>query len=245
MNEEALKQMGLTNNEIKIYLCLLKKGEGSGSQLRQQTGISNSQVYASLDSLARKGVITYKKTAKGKLYGANNPEVFLDIMDEKKRYMEKQIPVLKKLQQLNDADTQTSIYEGYNGFKTALYEQSKKCPVNGTMYILAFSNQAYKNEKLAALLRDANKRSKEKKQKFKMILDNRENRFYEQRKKEGLSSLRFMQKGFSSPASINTFGDYVYIGFWSENPFMFVIKNKDVAKSFKNYFEFLWMIAEE
>ncbi len=121
----------------------------------------------------------------------------------------------------------------------------EECPNNGALYIIGFSNQAYKNEKLAALLRDVNKISIKKRHKFKMILDNRENKFFEQRKQEKISEMRFMENGFKSPAAIDIFQDIVYILMWDEIPYAFKIRNKNIAECFKIYFDFLWKMAKK
>ena len=77
-----------------------------------------------------------------------------------------------------------------------------------------------------------------------MILDNKENTFFNQRKEEKISEIRFMENGFRSPSAIDIFQDKVYILLWDENPYVFTIKNKNIADGFKTYFDFLWKIAK-
>ena len=241
MNELSL--LGLTDNENTIYLTILRLGNCSGTDLRRKTGITNSQVYAALDTLLQKGMITYEKRYTGKVYSALDPKVLGELMEERKKKIMETIPQLKALQSLEAKETETAVFEGFNGFKSALYKLAQDCPPEETINIIGFSNQAYKNEKLAALLRDVNKISKQKKHKFKMILDNDDNKFYEQRKNEKISNIRFMNKGFTSPASIDIFQDYVYILMWDETPYAFIIKNQNIAAGFKVYFDFLWNMA--
>jgi sugar-specific transcriptional regulator TrmB len=242
--EEKLKLLGLTDNEIKVYIAILKECKCTGTKLRQKTGIANSRVYAALDTLLQKGIITYEKRQKGKIYSALEPEVIKEFMQERMKKIEEVIPYLKTLQQKEKETTETAVFEGFQGFKSALYKMVNECPKGGTIDILGFSNQAYKNEKLAALLRDVNKVSKVKKHKFRMILDNKKNEFFEQRKKEDLGQIRFMEKGFRSPAAIDIFQDYVFILLWEETPYAFVIRNKNIAEGFKIYFNFLWNMAK-
>ena len=114
------------------------------------------------------------------------------------------------------------------------------CSENETISIIGFSNQAYKNEKLKYILKNVNKISIKKKHKFKMILDSDNNMFAKDRTQEKITELRFMPKGFVSPAAIDIFEDKVYIFMWSENPYVFMIQNEEIAKGFKIYFNFLW-----
>ena len=64
------------------------------------------------------------------------------------------------------------------------------------------------------------------------------------REKEKFTEVKCMPKGYISPAAIDIFQDYVYIFLWEEKPFVFMIKNKLIADSFKQYFNFLWKIAK-
>jgi hypothetical protein len=54
-----------------------------------------------------------------------------------------------------------------------------------------------------------------------------------------------MNNNFKSPAAIDIFLDKVYIFLWDENPYAFMIQNKNIANGFKNYFQFLWSMAQK
>jgi hypothetical protein len=86
-----------------------------------------------------------------------------------------------------------------------------------------------------------NLKSLQKKQKLKIILDaSTKDTFGKDREKEKNTEVKYMPKGYVSPAAIDIFQDYVYIFLWEEKPFVFMIKNKQIAESFKQYFHFLW-----
>ncbi len=243
--DEVLQLFGLSENESKVYKFLLQNPDSGGTKIKLKTGIANSQVYEILAKLVKRGIITYKKNTKGKIYKAHDPSILNDLMEEKRQKIAAKIPYLKSLYKKESKQTDTAVYEGFHGFKTAMYNLANECPEGETIYIIGFSNQVYKNEKLAAILRDVNKISKSKKHNLKMILDNKENKFIEQRKKEGITNLRFMGDNFKSPASIDIFQDTVYILMWDEIPYVFTIKNKNIAEGFKHYFEFLWNMAKK
>ncbi len=58
-----------------------------------------------------------------------------------------------------------------------------------------------------------------------------------------LADIKFLPKEYSSPSTLFIFGDYVATLLWSELPFAFVIKSKEIAKSYYNYFNLIWEIA--
>ncbi|MBS3159039.1 DUF2235 domain-containing protein [Candidatus Woesearchaeota archaeon] len=244
MTDNKLNLLGLTRNEIRVYKSILK-GAITGTQIKKYSAIANSQVYIALGTLITKGLVTYNKTSKGKRYYATDPLIIKKLAEEQSEKIQEVIPYLQQIQQHTIPLTDTAIYEGYAGFKTALYKLAEECPEKETINIIGFSNQAYKNKKLAALLRDVNKISAQKKHKFRMILDNKKNTFYSQRKEEKISNIRFMGRNFTSPAAIDIFQDSVYILLWDEHPYAIVIHNKNISIGFKMYFEFLWKMAKQ
>lgn len=244
--ENHLQELGLSLNESKIYLFLLKKGKSSSGPIIKETKISNSRVYESLNSLITKGLVKYIITKTGKIFEASEPNMFLEIEEERKKKIEKLIPNLNSLKQTTQFETDTAIYEGFEGFKTAFKKIINDCPENESIFILGFSEQQFSNDSLRLFLSNMNRKSQEKKQKLKIILDqSSKQNLGKDREKEIFSETRYMPKGYISPAAMDIFQDYVYIFLWDEQPFVFMIKNQKIADSFKQYFNVLWNIADK
>ncbi|MCA9495347.1 MAG: helix-turn-helix domain-containing protein [Nanoarchaeota archaeon] len=243
--ENVLKNLGLTSNEIKIYLFLLKSGKTSTGLIIKETNIANSRVYQSLNSLIIKGLVNYTIEKTGKKFQAADPQVFIQIEEERKKKLESIIPDLEKIKQTKEENTSSAIYEGFEGFKTAFKKIIDDCPENETIYIWGFSDQELSNESLRIFLVNMNTKSAQKKQNLKILMDiEAKSSLGKDRLRETYSEVRYMPKGYISPASIDVFGEYVYIFLWGEKPFVFMIKNKLIAQSFKQYHSFLWNIAK-
>ncbi len=244
--EKALKELNLSGNEIKIYLFLLKIGETTTGPIIKNTQIANSRVYESLNSLIEKGFVTYNVQSNGKHFSAVEPGVLIEKQEERKRKIEQIIPQLNELKNSSVEETKTAVYEGFEGFKTAFKKIIEDCPINGEIFILGFSEQQFKSESLRLFIANMNLKSAQKKQKLKIILDSSaKETLGKDREKEKFSEVRYMPKGYISPAAVDIAGDYVYIFLWEDKPFVFMIKNKNLAESFKHYFEFLWKIAKK
>jgi len=244
--KETLKSLGLTSNEVKIYLHLLKTGKTTTGPIIKETKIANSRVYESLNSLTQKGLVNYTIEKQGKKFEAADPQKFIEIEEDRKAKLKSIIPDLEKLKQTKEFDTNTAIYEGFEGFKTAFKKIINDCPENETIYILGFSNQQFSNESLRLFLTNMNTKSQEKKQKLKILMDGESKETLgKDREREKYSEVRYMPKGYISPAGIDVFGEYVYIFLWEKKPFVFMIKNKMIAESFKQYHKFLWQIAKK
>lgn len=244
--EKILRELNLTTNEIKIYLFLLQIGDTTTGLIISETGIANSRVYESLNSLVEKGLVTYNVQKDGKHFQAVSPKKLLNIEEERKNKIKDIIPNLEELQNKKTSETRTAVYEGFQGFKTAFEKIIDDCPRNETIYILGFSEQPTKIDSLRLFLTNMNLKSTAKKQKLKLILgESVRETLGKDREKEKYSEVKYMPQSYISPAAIDVFEDYVYIFLWEEKPFVFMIKNKRIAEGFKTYFSFLWKIAKK
>ena len=240
-----LRDLGLTENESVIYLFLLKIGDTTTGAVIKETGIANSRVYESLNSLIEKGLVTYNLQKEGKHFQAVAPQKLLDLENERKKKVQDLIPKLNELKTEFVSETKTAVFEGFQGFKTAFQKIIEDCPVGETIHILGFSEQQEKTESLRLFLANMNLKSAKKKQKLKVILDRSvKETLGKDREKEKFTEVRYMPKGFTSPSAVDIFLDYVYIFLWEDKPFVFMIKNKKIAESYKTYFEALWKQAK-
>ncbi|MGV8162319.1 MAG: TrmB family transcriptional regulator [Candidatus Nanoarchaeia archaeon] len=245
MDREILKKTGLTENETTIYLFLLKNGETTTGPIIKETKIANSRVYESLNALIKKGLVTYNLQKNGKHFKAESPKKLIELEQEKIKQLEQKLPELINLQTLQQIQTTSAVYEGFEGFKTAFKKIIDDCKEKETIYILGFSEQTYATKSLRTFLTNMNLKSAQKKQKLKIILDETTKKTLgKDRNKEPNTTIKYMPKGYVSPAAIDVFQDYVYIFLWEEKPHVFMIKNQTIANSFKQYFKFLWTIAK-
>ena len=61
MDIELLKEVGLTEGEIKVYLALFKIGASSTGPIVKEAKIHSSKVYPILDRLIEKGLVSFIK----------------------------------------------------------------------------------------------------------------------------------------------------------------------------------------
>lgn len=74
----SLRQLGLSLNESKAYLCLLRKSGITGYELSKTAGIPPSKIYESLNKLLAKGFICLIRSDNGQRYVAVEPMEILD-----------------------------------------------------------------------------------------------------------------------------------------------------------------------
>ena len=62
--------------------------------------------------------------------------------------------------------------------------------------------------------------------------------------KVAFANFKYIPDEFSAPTTTFIYEDKTAIIIWGETPVATLIKSKEVAKSYKNYFEMLWKIAK-
>ena len=95
---EKLCLFGMTRQEANIYLCLYQCGELTGYEVAKQTGISRSNVYSALSSLADRGAAYLAEGSTSK-YIAVPIEEFCNNkirqLNTEKEFLLKNIPTIK------------------------------------------------------------------------------------------------------------------------------------------------------
>jgi HTH-type transcriptional regulator, sugar sensing transcriptional regulator len=90
---ESLCQIGLSLNESKAYLCLLRKGGVTGYELSKNAGIPPSKIYESLNKLQTKGLISLIRSNHGQRYVAVEP---MEILNRYQREYHSNLEGLKR-----------------------------------------------------------------------------------------------------------------------------------------------------
>ncbi|MFO7897083.1 MAG: helix-turn-helix domain-containing protein [Candidatus Cloacimonadales bacterium] len=81
-----LINIGLKENEAKVYCCLLRKELFTATEIARCSGVNRSRIYSVLDGLIKQG-LCIEKLGKVRKFQAVNPEIAFDekIESEKKR----------------------------------------------------------------------------------------------------------------------------------------------------------------
>jgi len=246
--EVILEEIGLSRNEIKIYLALLKLGSTTTGAIIKETGAHNSKVYDSLERLANKGLVTHVIVANTKHFKAVNPERLLDFLEDKKKDIEnkekeikKVLPELKLMQNLAVDEQEAEIFKGWKGMETVFNEGIKDMGKGDIWYVLgAYAGED--KERTDAFIQKVIMKCEEKKMKWKIIYNESARNTFKYEQESHITENRFLSQ--ETPATINIYKDVTFIALWIKNPIAFRVKNQKVADSFKAYFNFMWKLAK-
>lgn len=252
MNNQILEDIGLTKTEIKIYIALLKLGQSTTTNIIRESQVPASKVYEFLDKLIQKGLVSYVVKSNKKYFTASEPNSLKSYLNEKKKTINEQernidliIPELKLLSNTEKESIKSEVYEGVNGIKTVYEKILGNLNKGETQYIIGAPKVG--NELVEGYLLDWHKRRIKKGIKCNYIYDSNAKEYGKLRERMPNSEVKYLPKGIISPMWIEIFGDYVLIGHIKHKEFsavLFLIKDREIAKGYLDYFELFWKIAK-
>jgi sugar-specific transcriptional regulator TrmB len=239
MNTKILREIGLTDAEIKVYLALLSLGATSAGKIVEAAGIYRKNLYDALNRLIEKGLVTFVIENKVKVFQPKDPGNLIRYLEEKKAKVdEKQkelkdiLPELKAKFGSLTPEIESEIYRGTEGIKTIL----KECLKHKEVLFIGATGDV--ENRLPYFWPHYNKKREKMKCRWKLLLVNEaknkpitKSKYYE---------YKVLPKVLSGLSVIYLYGDYVANVIWLEKPIAFVIKHRTLANNYRKYFNYLW-----
>lgn len=240
MNEEILRNIGLTAAEAKIYLTLIELGSTTATKIITQSKLHKSTTYETLERLIGRGLASSVVKGKKRYFQATDPEKLLDIIKERESEIQRILPELKLKNRFAKEKQEITVYEGNEGLKTLLENFIK---VKKDVYIIGGTEKM--NQILKFFLPNIDRQLIKLKIKLHFMYNEDHRQRGEELKKQNFINLRFIPKEFISPISIAVYGNKSAIIRFTEKPIVVLIENNDTANSFMNYFKLLWTLGKE
>lgn len=238
--EEVLKEFGLTDREVEVYLALLKLGNALVQDIAKKAGTYRTYTYEILKSLMEKGLVSYVIKSGKQYFEAARPEKMLNILKEKESKISQILPELKTIYKSVIEKPKIEFYEGKEGLKTILDDLIKT-----KQELLVYSSTKKQLSLLDFYFPQYIKRRVEAKIKIKVLTErSRETLEMHKKDKKELREMRFLPEGFEFPTATNIYGNKVAILSLEKEPVGVIIENDDIAKTQRMVFELLWKIAK-
>ncbi|MFH0869247.1 MAG: helix-turn-helix domain-containing protein [archaeon] len=239
MYDELFEELGMTRNEAKVYMALLKSKSAQAGRITKISGVHRRNVYDALERLIQKGLVSTINKGKQKVFVAEPPERILRIIDDKKALAEEQIPKLRALQQSEEYKQSARVYYGKSGLQTVFDDQVQ----SGSEVLVYGASLKYFD-----LLKWYSFQHEKKRIKYgiksKLIFNETEKP--EVRKKSlARSQVKYISKDYSGPAATNIYGNKVAIILWIEPPVAIIIENRELAETYRRYFNLLWKLSKK
>ncbi|MCK4797724.1 MAG: hypothetical protein KAT05_10095 [Spirochaetes bacterium] len=241
MYEHLLQKIGLTENESKVYIAIIKAGNSTSSTIISLANISGGKIYETLDKLYKKGFISISNINRVKHFQATNPESIINYIEEQKndlnekeKEFKKIIPEIKLLKKENTFSSEIII--GTKGIKPLIQElfRNSKEPILA-MGIRGDKKETYNNFWWHLTNEEIEKKNKKAKYLF---IENKSNYF---KKHEKLKNIHVRVLKSISPAAIDIIDDHIIFLTYEDDELHCVhIQSKPIANSFKSFFNNLW-----
>ena len=249
MYQEKLQEIGLTKGESKVYESLLVLGPTTVGPIVKKAGVAYSNIYEILNRLLDKGLVSFIVKEKTKYFQAEDIERLKDyILKEEEEIKNKKLtfnelkPKLSKLKSLNKKEEEAEVFVGEKGLMTAYEKLLKNSKKKDQGYFFYVYNEEY-YEKSAKFYIKSWHLMRKHGNKWKGI--SHENLKKTKMAKQYPSFIQQRYVSFPVPGTIDIMNDKVLITTWKEKPVGILIHSKEIAESYKEYFEEAWKVAKK
>lgn len=241
MPQNIFQSLGLSPNEVKIYLALVEHGESSVSDISVAAKVHRRNAYDAINRLIEKGLCFEIVSPTENRYNAVNPDKLNELFGERERELRSLLPVLKKKFKHRYAPEEAYIYRGLEGQKNIWQEVLK----TGKDSYFIGAKGGWFDPRLEKSRQLFFKEAKKRKIKFIQLFD------FEVRGKvpkfaPAELKYKFLPKEYSTNSAIHIFGDHVvtYTGLGinklKEDLVFFVIISRELAESYRTWFWYMW-----
>jgi len=244
MNKEIIKTLqdiGLSKEEVNIYLAGLELGESSVQDIAKKAGIKRPTAYIIIDSLIKKSLFYQTFKGKKRLFGAQNPKDLEVELKRKAFELTKIMPELNSIYNTLEFKPKVRFYEGVAGTMAVYNDMLDLTPENGEM--LSFAGMKNLFDTLPKeFATDYFTRRIKKNIKPKIIaIDTEESREWVKNAEEEMREIILIPENQSNfSGDIEIYGDRVALISYKENFMTIVIESKEIANMQRLMFNLIW-----
>jgi HTH-type transcriptional regulator, sugar sensing transcriptional regulator len=243
MYEEFLEGTGLTKNEARVYLTLLKIGKAKSYAIVKDSGISSGKIYETLSKLSNKGLIKSVIENGVKHFIANKPESLFDYLKQKElelhdkeQHLEKILPQLQNLRRIDENPEEVSLVKGFRGILPIVYSALEKGTEVKVMGVRSSKDVQFNN-----FWKNWHRRRIELKKNAQMLFSDKDTEYWKFFKKQKYTEVR--ETLSFSPSAVMIIDNECFLFSYEEEFTCIHIISKSIAKSFTGFFDGLWKMA--
>ncbi len=229
-----LKRIGLEDEEINIYLLLLREGASKATTISKKLGVARTTIYRFLASLHDKGLVSEAIQKNIRYFAPTTPDRIPEILQERMEEVSRIIPDLRKLIEKKEEGAKVELFKGKEGMRAVMNDIIRE----GKDYILMGEAQKY-FEELEVFSLQWIKKVEEKKISGRLLCSN-EQRF----KIARTEKLRFIDKRLLPEITTWVYGNKTAQFIWSNPLYVVLIESRSIAAGGKKMFDYLWGLAK-
>lgn len=136
---EMLTELGLSENEARVYLASLSLGPSTILAMAKTAELKRTTVYSVIERLQRDGLISIEVQGFKKRFAAENPSKLEKLLELRHEKFKDVLPQLSAIYSLKSGQSFIKYYEGVAGVKSVYDDLLKELRVGDTYLVI--SNQ--------------------------------------------------------------------------------------------------------
>ncbi len=239
MYEEQLRELGLTDNEVRIYLLLLQQGLMNPNEISQKLGMHRGYVYDALERMQEKEVVNTIYQNNKKFHQATAPENIVELLALQLQNFQKIVPALQNMMNLEKEDTKVQLHKGKRAYRILLKDIIATVKKKQTVFLIGVDENTLLTEVEPIYLKQYFTIIKEKNIKEKVIIKKGSIKVHE----KNVEHKEIDAKYIGNTEQI-IYGNKVALFLIGNPHYLIIIENEQVAKTYEKQFELLWSIAK-
>ncbi len=241
---KELKEIGLSENEAKVYLASLELGPATAQQIAAKAVVSRPNTYIMIESLKGRGLMSSSPRGKKQLFSACSPKNLEDIIDAQAKSLEQKrirLPAIMKsvVEGIpSDHELKITMVEDLGGLvflQRDLVAVAKKCGWIDNVASIPAARKFVSEQSLDPLWKDLGKANVRIRSLTtgtnKLVSASQEN--WENR--------TIKHDPFSFKGELTVYGDRVAMLSFSNRIFGVLIRDKNIAETMRTMFEMAWL----
>jgi sugar-specific transcriptional regulator TrmB len=238
MYESQLRELGLTNNEVNIYLSLLKQGTLSPSEIAEKLGLHRGYVYDSLKRMQEKDVIKPILKNNKKFFEAANPKSIAELLKSKLENFQKIVPNLMSLSKTIENKTKVEIHKDKKAYAFILKDLVSTLKKNDEIFMIGTYDKSLSGEVEQRYFEQYQIKINSKEIKKKIITKTGSEKI-----KDKNTQYKELNEEYIGKTAQIIYKNKVALLVRDEPACLILIENKEVADTYKKQFELLWGVA--
>jgi len=247
METELLRNIGLTESEIKVYLALLELGSTTKGPIVDKSRVASSKIYELLEKLIQKGLVSYVLKSGVKYFEASPPKRILDYVKEKENDLRNQeiklqelLPTLEMKRSMHGIGSDTQIFKGMKGAKTAFDDILGELKQGDEYYVLGISKFTPHFERFVV---NFHKKRAKLGIKCKIIVNELAKDIGKKLEVIKNTNVRYLQKELFTPVVFIIYRNKTLISISLDEVFI-LVDSKNLSNGLRTYANYMWKIGK-
>jgi len=144
---KILSNLGLSENESKVYLAAISLGPATILQISRASQMKRTTVYSVIESLKQKGLIIVEIKGWKTKFVAENPTKLESIIEKRRQEFKKNLPEFVSLYNLGESGGAIKYYEGLEAVKTVYEDLLKEVKSHDDYLVIGNNAQLFPLDK--------------------------------------------------------------------------------------------------